>query len=161
MLRRASRAYHTGPNGVLHAAIIPTNFFQPSLLPLPIPDLSATVKRFLRSAQPLLTPAAFTRTETLLAALLAGPGPALQQSLKASAAAAPHTSYISEAWFDAYLTNRAPLPLNLNPQLTWRDDARPGMQAQVARAANIAHAATRFHLTFSAGVLEPEVYHVK
>ena len=55
----------------------------------------------------------------------------------------------------------APLPLNLNPQLTWRNDPRPGMSDQATRAASLAHAALRFHLTLQAGLLEPEVYHLQ
>ncbi len=51
--------------------------------------------------------------------------------------------------------------MNLNPQLTWRNDSRPRMQSQCARAANIVHASVRFHLTLSANLLEPEVYHMK
>lgn len=160
-LQPPRRRLHTGPNGVLHTAILPTNFFQASLLSLPIPTLENTLKRYLRSLQPLVTPQAFARSSALASAFGAQGGPALEQALIASARAKRHTSYISEAWFDSYLTSRAPLPLNLNPQLTWRDDARPGMQAQAARAANLAHAAARFHLTLAAGVLEPEVFHVK
>ena len=157
----ARRALSTGPDGFIHKSIIPSYFFQDGLFPLPIPKLEDTVRRYLRSLQPLVTPAAFSRTSQLAAAFGGAAGAALQARLVASAAAKPHTSYISEAWFDAYLTNRSPLPLNLNPQLTWRDDPRPAMQAQAARAANIAHAAARFHLTLAAGALEPEVYHQK
>ena len=156
-----TRRLSTGPDGFIHHSILPSYFFQPGLFPLPIPKLEDTMRRYLRSLQPLVTPAAFSRTSALAAAFGGAPGAALQAQLLASAAAQPHTSYISEAWFDAYLTNRAPLPLNLNPQLTWRDDPRPAMQAQAARAANIAHAAARFHLTLAAGALEPEVYHLK
>ncbi len=155
------RRFSTGPDGFIHHSILPSYFFQEGLFPLPIPKLEDTLRRYLRSLQSLVTPAAFARTSALAGALGGEPGAALQARLLASAAAKPHTSYISEAWFDAYLTNRAPLPLNLNPQLTWRDDPRPTMQAQAARAANIAHAAARFHLTLAAGALEPEVYHLK
>lgn len=60
-----------------------------------------------------------------------------------------------------YLANRDALPLNLNPQLTWRNDENPIKQAQAARAADIIHIATKFHLTLEAGVLEPDVFHTK
>ena len=51
--------------------------------------------------------------------------------------------------------------MNLNPQLTWRNDSRPRMQGQCARAANLAHAALRYYITLHAEALEPEVYHMK
>jgi carnitine O-palmitoyltransferase 2 len=37
-------------------------------------------------------------------------------------AQARYSSFISEPWFDMYLSNRQELPLNINPQLTFKDD---------------------------------------
>ena len=153
-LRRFSSSY-------LHKSILPSYFFQASLPSLPIPDLKVTLERYLRSLSPLVTPEAHAQASSLVAEFAAGDGLRLQAKLKENALRNPHTSYISEYWFDMYLTCRDPLPLNLNPQLTWRNDPRPRMQEQCARAANLAHASLRFHLTLAAGALDPEVYHMK
>ncbi|RYG55505.1 hypothetical protein EON66_05130, partial [archaeon] len=72
-----------------------------------------------------------------------------------------HTSYISDFWYDMYLENRDPLPLNLNPQLTWLDDANPAKNEQAVRAANIVAAALRFHIALENQTLEPDVFHTK
>lgn len=64
-------------------------------------------------------------------------------------------------WYDMYLTNRDALPLNLNPQLTWRDDPVSSKNEQAVKAANLAHAAVRFHLTLEAQKLLPDIYHTK
>ncbi len=52
---------------------------------------------------------------------------------RASLQANTHTSYISEMWFDMYLENRDPFPLNVTPQLTWKDDDDPDKNEQVRR----------------------------
>jgi len=47
-----------------------------------------------------------------------------------------HTSYISGPWFDMYLKDRAPLPLNYNPALVFVD-APPQLNTQSIRATNL------------------------
>jgi hypothetical protein len=42
------------------------------------------------------------------------------------------SSFITDAWFDMYLCNRDPLPININPQLTFHDDPIPGKNKQVS-----------------------------
>ena len=71
------------------------------------------------------------------------------------------TSYIADLWYDEYLHHREPLPLNLNPQLTWRQPLAKEKCDQAVRAAELIHAAVRFHLTLRAGALEPDVFHTK
>lgn len=88
-------------------------------------------------------------------------GPALQRHLETWAKAHNHTSYIADMWYDLYLLDRSPLLLNLNPQLTWKDDVVPSKQAQPARAANLVHAAARYYLTLRSQRLLPDVYHTK
>ena len=69
-----------------------------------------------------------------------------------------------------YLRDRAPLLLNYNPQLTFRDEhmtidatgvhydesKRP---SQVARTARLLHASMTFMRTLESGVLEPDIFH--
>jgi carnitine O-palmitoyltransferase 2 len=71
------------------------------------------------------------------------------------------TSYISQMWYEMYLQNRDPLPLNLAPQITWLDHADPRMNDQVTRSACLMHAAARFFLTMRSNRLEPDVFHTK
>ena len=102
----------------LHRSILPSYFFQPSLLQLPIPALQDTLSRYLRSLAPLVPPAVHARTSALVASFAAGDGLRLQARLLENARAAPHTSYISDDWFDMYLTNRCAshsLSLSLHP----------------------------------------------
>ena len=85
----------------LHRSILPS-----SLLQLPIPTLQDTLSRYLRSLAPLVPPAVHAHTSALVASFAAGDGLRLQARLLDNARAAPHTSYISDDWFDMYLTNR-------------------------------------------------------
>lgn len=117
--------------------------------------------RYLKSLEPLVTPEAFEASKQHVSSFLATEGPQLQAALLSWTNAHPDTSYISQMWFDMYLKDRSPLPLNLNPQLTWRDDPRPGAMQQAVRAASLVHAAVRFHLTLQAGLLVPDVFHTK
>lgn len=50
------------------------------------------------------------------------PYPSLPGRLKSLQNKAVYSSYISKPWFDMYFKFRDPLPLNMNPQLTMRDD---------------------------------------
>ena len=59
------------------------------------------------------------------AAFRDGDGKVLQEELKAIDAA-KYSSFISEPWFDMYLESRDALMLNVNPQLTFKDDPRGG-----------------------------------
>ena len=60
-----------------------------------------------------------------------------------------------------YLENRAAFPLNLSPQLTWKDDPDAAKMEQAARCANILGAAARFCNSLRANVLVPDVFHTK
>lgn len=42
-----------------------------------------------------------------------------------------HTSFISELWFDMYLTDRLPCPINYNPFLVYAPDPDPAYNNQV------------------------------
>ena len=90
----------------LHRSVLPSYYFQQSLLQLPIPSLQDTLSRYLRSLAPLVSPAVHASTSALVASFAAGDGLRLQARLLDNARAAPHTSYISDDWFDMYLTTR-------------------------------------------------------
>ena len=144
----------------LQRSKIPMLHFQPSLPRLPIPELEKTCARYLAAQQPLLSPDAFERTKELVNQFSQQDGPKLQTLLKQFDAANKHTSYISEPWFDMYLRDRAPLPLNYNPLLMMNPDPRPQFNDQLLRTTNLVISSLRFMKSLRAKILEPEVFHM-
>uniref|UniRef100_A0A182JI10 Choline/carnitine acyltransferase domain-containing protein n=1 Tax=Anopheles atroparvus TaxID=41427 RepID=A0A182JI10_ANOAO len=144
----------------LQRSKIPMLHFQPSLPRLPIPELEKTCTRYLAAQEPLLAPEAFERTKTAVKQFAVGDGPKLQALLKEFDAQNKHTSYISEPWFDMYLRDRAPLPLNYNPLLMMNPDPRPEYNDQLLRTTNLIVSSLRFMKSLRARVLEPEVFHM-
>lgn len=57
-----------------------------------------------------------------------------------------HTSYISEPWFDMYLRDRIPLPVNYNPLLVFVDDPKKEYNAQLIRTSNLLISSLRYKL---------------
>ncbi|XP_023168002.1 carnitine O-palmitoyltransferase 2, mitochondrial [Drosophila hydei] len=139
---------------------LPTLYFQRSLPRLPIPLLEKTCERFLASVQPILSAEEHRETQQVVEQFRQGIGMELHAKLKQRDAANKHTSYISQPWFDMYLADRVPLPLNYNPLLVMRGDPRPEYQPQVTRATNLIISSLRFWRSLQANILEPEVYHM-
>ena len=105
LLRTASTKV-VDPSMYLHRSILPSYYFQDSLPSLPIPTLDVTLQRYLRSLSPLITPEALARTTATVKDFQSGDGLRLNAKLHENVLANPHTSYISEDWFDMYLTTR-------------------------------------------------------
>ena len=145
-------------DGYLHKTAIPTDKFQDSLPRLPVPKLEDSMKRFLYSAEPLLSAEDLAATKAEVEAFQAGAGPALQGQLEAKAKEG-YTSFISGWWFDMYLENRQPLMLNVNPQLTFQMDPTPAKNDQAERAASLMVSSARFIRTLADGHLEPDLFH--
>jgi carnitine O-palmitoyltransferase 2 len=110
---------------------IPTYHFQKSLPRLPIPPLEQTLKKYLDSTGPLLSPSEFDITKSIVEEFSKNEGPNLHAQLLAKDTANNQTSFISEAWFDMYLRGRYPVPINSNPFLMMRDDPNPKANDQV------------------------------
>nr|XP_016933211.1 carnitine O-palmitoyltransferase 2, mitochondrial [Drosophila suzukii] len=144
----------------LQCSKLPTLYFQRSLPRLPIPLLENSCRRFLEATQPLLSPAEQAETQQTVEQFRQGIGMELHAKLKSHDAENKHTSYISQPWFDMYLADRAPLPLNYNPLLVMKSDSRPEYQNQVVRATNMIISSLRFWRSLQADLLEPEVYHM-
>ena len=157
LARRLSTSAYD-PHALLHSSRIPTSHFQDSLPKLGVPKLEDTLKRFLYSAEPVVSAEALAEATALAAEFGKGEGAALQARLVA-ADAAKYSSYISEPWFDMYLRDRRPLLLNHNPQLTFKDEPSAERATQVGRAARLVHASATFLRTLEAGVLAPDVFH--
>lgn len=60
-----------------------------------------------------------------------------------------------------YLSNRDSFPLNLTPQLIWKDDPVPEKMDQATRAADLVAAAVRFQRSLENNVLPPDVFYTK
>lgn len=139
---------------------VPTLHFQKSLPRLPVPELAKTCERYLNAQRPLLDEASFRKTETIVKRFLSEEGAQLQKELKDHDAKNKHTSYISEPWFDMYLRDRAPLPINYNPLLVFVDDPLKQYNSQLVRTSNLLISSLRFMKSLRQGILEPEVFHL-
>jgi len=139
--------------------------FQDSLPTQPIPSLKDTLARFLQSAKPLISEAEYARTEAIVEEFEHGVGQELHLELGGLAGSKwRNSSYITEPWFDMYLKARVPLPINMNPQLTFLDDTAPQnsrKSEQGVRAASLVSSSIRFYRTMRDGQLEPHIFHMK
>lgn len=144
----------------LQRSKLPTNVFQASLPRLPIPLLEKSCERYLTALRPIVNEDTFKRTEGIVNKFRSKVGYELQQKLKDHDSANKHTSYISKPWFEMYLRDRAPLPLNYNPVLVWKNDHRPEYNTQLIRASNFVISSLRFYKSLKENILEPEVFHM-
>ncbi|EDV39860.2 LOW QUALITY PROTEIN: uncharacterized protein Dana_GF24256 [Drosophila ananassae] len=162
--RNSSRTRTTTTHGqhyqYLQCSKLPTLYFQRSLPRLPIPLLENTCQRFLTATKPLLSATEQAETQSTVESFRQGIGMELHAKLKQHDLDHKHTSYISQPWFDMYLADRAPLPLNYNPLLVMKSDTRKEYQDQVVRATNLVISSLRFWRSLQADLLEPEVYHM-
>ena len=147
----------------LNDSSIPTMHFQASLPRMPIPPLEETVQKYLTALEPIVNEEQLAEAKLAAEEFLSegGRGKDLHSQLVARDAANPHTSYINSWWFDMYVGDRRPLPLNSNPQLLFEDDPREEKQNSTARAADFIYNSVRFKMTLDAGKLEPECFHIK
>lgn len=89
--------------------------FQSVLPRLPVPDLEATVRRYLRSVRPILDDKDYAEEERAAKKFLADPaeGPRLQWYLTLKAWTSPN--YVTDWWESyVYLAGRSPLAVNSN-----------------------------------------------
>ncbi|XP_075151227.1 carnitine palmitoyltransferase 2 [Haematobia irritans] len=160
ILRSLSSSSDSDSYQYLQRSKLPTMYFQKSLPRLPIPLVDKTCERFLAAIQPLTTAEEFAETQQVVNEFKSNEAPELNAMLKLKDEANKHTSYISEPWFDMYLRDRSPLPLNYNPLLGIKNDTRAQYQQQLVKTANIVITSLRFWRSLLAGVLEPEVFHM-
>ncbi|XP_022914689.1 carnitine O-palmitoyltransferase 2, mitochondrial [Onthophagus taurus] len=158
--RLGFRRCFSGKNMYIQHSKIPTMHFQPSLPRLPIPKLELTCERYLAAQRPLLIDEYYHKTEDTVWKFRDTHGKELQKLLKENDKQNKHTSYISEAWFDMYLSLRKPLPLNFNPMLVFQNDPKKEYNNQLIRTANLLLSSLKFYKSLKAGILEPEVFHL-
>lgn len=139
---------------------IPTMHFQASLPRLPIPKLGKTCERYLAAQKPLLIGESFRKTSANVAQFQSTVGNTLQAALIQQDKKNKHTSYISELWFDMYLKDRIPLPINYNPMIVLHNHKNLDYNDQILRATNMLISSLRFYRSLKDNLLEPEVYHL-
>ena len=144
----------------LQRTTVPMLHFQPSLPRLPIPKLENTCDRYLASLKPLLDDDSYAKSEKLVKDFQGTVGPQLQSLLQAKDKAQKHTSYICEPWFDMYLSDRQPLPINYNPLLIMTPHDNPALNNPRIQATNFVISSLRFMRSLRAQTLEPEVFHL-
>ncbi|XP_044741579.1 carnitine O-palmitoyltransferase 2, mitochondrial [Chrysoperla carnea] len=145
----------------LHRSEIPTLHFQTALPRLPIPKLEKTCERYLEAQRPLIPIAeAFEKTEANVKRFITSSGKLLHNALVEQDNKNKHTSYISAPWFDMYLKDRKPLPINYNPALIHVRGPKPEYETQLLKATNMVISSLRFMRSLRANILKPEVFFV-
>lgn len=102
----------------------------------------------------------YNRTSAVVDQFLKEQGPQLQKELHDIDKKNRHTSYITEYWFDMYLRDRKPLPINYNPILVFIPEEDKRYNQPVVKATNLIVSSLRFMKSLRAGILEPEVFHL-
>ncbi|XP_032784458.2 carnitine O-palmitoyltransferase 1, liver isoform isoform X2 [Daphnia magna] len=127
--------------------------FQGTLPTLPVPALSSTREKYLRSVRPLLDDAQYARMEKLSLEFINGIGRKLQRYLYLKRMWS--TNYVSDWWEEyVYLRGRSPIMVNSNfygIDTLFKHPTRN----QAARAANIIYEALLFRRAIERSELEP------
>ena len=127
-----------------------------SVKPLPVPELDATLDRFLATARPLLDDATYEETVQATRDFREQQGSEVQAGLEEFARDenAAGNSWLSEDWLSGYLMTRTSLPLtsNVGFQITG-DFGAPGL----GRAAELVYRAASVHLPQVRGETPQEV----
>lgn len=152
--------YNAADYQYIQTSKVPTLHFQPSLPRLPIPKLEDTCQRYISAQKPLLEDKELQNTLTYVSRFLKNEGQTLQKQLLQDNARNSHTSYISAPWFDMYLQDRKPLPINYNPFLIYIPESDPQYNIQLVRATNLIISSLRFMKSLKDNILEPEVFHL-
>ena len=131
--------------------------FQESLPKLPVPTLQETAAKYLKSLEPLLTPAELAHSTAAVQSFISpgGLGPKLQAKLEAKAADPNTKNWMIDWWnFYAYLGYRDPVVPYVSYFYSYKDDKL--LRKQTGRAAAITTAALSFKKMVDEGTLEPE-----
>jgi len=129
---------------------------QAELPKLPIPDLDATLDRYVQTVAPLLTPGELAATRAAADEFRREEGPRLQSALQEYAQG--RVSYIEDYWYDSYLKSTGSVVLNVNPFFILEDDPTPipASARQVARAASLVTSMVSFYTQVRGETLEPD-----
>ncbi|XP_011308577.1 carnitine O-palmitoyltransferase 2, mitochondrial [Fopius arisanus] len=150
----------TDADEYIQQSSLPTMYFQDSLPRLPIPKLKDSCEKYLKAQEPILSPEEFAETSKNVKEFLEKEGPVLHAKLLEIDDNIKHTSYISEPWFDMYLRDRKPLPINYNPYMVFYQNKNERYNIPLVKATNMVLSSARFIKTLRAERLEPEVFHM-
>lgn len=127
-----------------------------SVKPLPVPELDATLDRFLTTVRPLVDDVTYGETVEATEVFRTQHGPSVQAGLEEFARDqnAAGNSWLSQDWLSGYLMTRTSLPLtsNVGFQITG-DFGAPGL----GRAAELVYRAASVHLQQVRGETPQEV----
>ncbi|KAI8971690.1 acyltransferase ChoActase/COT/CPT [Mycotypha africana] len=141
----AAAAKHQPKTPIDPTAAGPMLRYQKNLPKLPVPALSATLQKYLKSVRPLLNDEDFKRTEEAVKDFEApgGLGQKLQERLLARAQDPSVVNWMEDWWLDqAYMGYRDPVVIYVSYFFLYKDDKLRKLPAQ--RAAAIATAALAF-----------------
>ncbi|XP_053407810.1 carnitine O-palmitoyltransferase 1, liver isoform-like [Mercenaria mercenaria] len=131
----------------------PCFYFEPLLPRLPIPDLNATLDRFLASMKPILSDEDFIELLTATETFRVNEGPKLQQYLKNRSI--NKRNWVEDFWLQmAYLGWREPSAINVNCYAV--DRKTVPTTNQLARAANIIYSAVKYYEEICEDTLVPQ-----
>lgn len=131
-----------------------------------MPEIEKTCERYLAALKPILTDAEYSDTEKLVNYFILkfcflltklfkeclqlfisylmqvkhfkeNEGYNIHVELKRDDLLNPDTSYISKPWFDMYLSDRVPLPINYNPVIVFNKSKQPENDNQLIKASNM------------------------
>eukprot|EP00800_Vazella_pourtalesii_P020953 TRINITY_DN759_c2_g1_i1.p1 TRINITY_DN759_c2_g1~~TRINITY_DN759_c2_g1_i1.p1 ORF type:complete len:645 (+),score=25.42 TRINITY_DN759_c2_g1_i1:160-2094(+) len=142
----------------LETSSLPTLFFQPHLLQLPIPNLSISCQFYLTAVKPLLSHEQYEHLENLVRKLQTE-GQYLQRELVSRNKRNKQTSYITKPWTDRYLVDRSSVVLTHNAFLGLMPDLQT--MDPLKRAAKMISIIARFKASLLDGQLKPMVIHTK
>ena len=145
MVRKSSTVPVPLPPGyAIDPAATPMLRYQASLPKLPVPTLESTCAKYLETVQPLLTPDAYTETQSSVSSFLASPlALELQSRLKDRAAHPETMNWLSDWWNDvAYMGYRDPVVVYVSYFYVHLDD--PSRTDPAARAASLIKAMLPF-----------------
>lgn len=132
---------------------------QDSLARLPVPDLEATCKKYLKTLEPLLSAEEMEFSKKAVGEFHkeGGIGQKLQELLKAHDSEEQVPSWLEEWWDDSYLYGRDPIPINVNYFFVFERDPLPEKNSQVSRAASLLCGAMIFKTKLDKEELEPDM----
>ncbi|KAF8628811.1 hypothetical protein AX15_003706 [Amanita polypyramis BW_CC] len=130
--------------------------YQASLPKLPVPSLQSTAAKYLETVRPLVTPAAYTRTEAIVNRFITSPQAAeLQRRLEERRSTEGIKNWLSEWWNDAaYMGYRDPVVVFVSYFYVHVDDKLRRDPAK--RAASLVKAMLPFRELVESEQLEPE-----
>ncbi|KAJ2692346.1 Carnitine O-acetyltransferase mitochondrial, partial [Coemansia spiralis] len=131
--------------------------FQAQLPKLPVPSLSETLPKYLRTVEPLLSKEDFARTQAVVEEFgQSAQGRVLQHRLEARAAEPGRANWLEEWWSDlSYMGYRDPVVPYVSYFYAFKDDRLRRKPTQ--RAAAIVRAAWAFRAQVASSELAPEM----